>query len=234
MNRVPRVYHPEELVSGSAWVPDRATGRHLLRVLRLKDGQEVELLDGRGGVGRSVLHVSGDRPELRVHAVEHKDPPRPFLRSWLPLIKPSRLEWAVEKCCELGVGEIVVYTSALTGNRERRPDAARLGRILEAALLQSANPILPALRVDARFEDLQEESAPLAWADPHPEGDPALLLAGSEELALVCGPEGGFSMDERSWLEAHARLRLAFGPHTLRAETAAVALAAALRCLAAL
>ena len=78
-------------MAGESWLPDRAAARHLLKVLRLSNGQELELLDGRGAVAVGTLCVTGTRAEVRVESVRHHEAPRPRLRCWLP---PMRSGWS--------------------------------------------------------------------------------------------------------------------------------------------
>lgn len=229
MNREQHLLLEHLPAPGQAVVPDKAQSHHLLRVLRLRSGQALTLLDGRGTVAHAVLHVEGNRALLAVGESALQAPAAPALEAWVPVIKESRLEWAVEKLVELAVCRIRLYTSAYGGDRNRPPDMNRLARIRQAAMEQCGLAWLPELHPPRPLAELLEGATrPLVLADPEPAG--SLPAAAPDGLAFVAGPEGGFNADERARLQATAVCSLPFGTSVLRAETALLALAAHLRC----
>ena len=234
MNREVRLVVEEGLPSGGSVTLDGAASHHLLTVLRVKTGQEVELLDGRGGRCPARVVEAGRRARLETGEALREEPPALELEAWLPLIKPERLEWAVEKLTELGVAVVRPFASERTGNLRRPPDLARLARVATAALEQSGNPWLPRLLPAAGLDQLLAEEPPLLLAQP---GSPALAdgrgLAARGRLALLAGPEGGFTPRELDEILKRGPQLAGLGPHVVRAETALVALAAVARALTA-
>ena len=235
MKRVPRLlvaFLPE---AGGPVELDAEGAHHALRVLRLEPGQALEALDGRGARAEATLIVTGKRARLDCGPCRREMPPHPRLEAWLPLLRPERLEWAVEKLTELGVAVITLYHSDRTGNQRRPPALERLGRVAEAALLQSGNPWRPQLRGPLGLTELLERpEPPLALADRAGVTlSPSLLACKSDEagLALLAGPEGGFSPEELQVLAKRCRARIGLGPHVLRAESALVILAGLARAL---
>lgn len=207
-----------------------ADARHLTRVVRRRVGDGVEVIGADGAVWPAVVVATA--PEVRVRIREDGPRPRPAgVRVTLHqgLIEWGRMDTVVEKAVELGASEVVVFASA----RARRvPDAAawerrreRLARVAAAAARQCGRAPVPAVRglvpFDAITDGLEGEGFLI-----DPRGDAALQAASgvpSEPVALVVGPEAGFSDDEVAAARAAGLAVRHLGPTVLRAETAAVA-----------
>lgn len=234
MNRRPHVLVAGLPDSGGAIALDEAASHHLARVLRIPAGQPLRLLDGQGGRAEATVREIGRRAVLEAGPRRQEPGPNPRFWAWLPLLRPERLETAVEKLTELGVARITLYASARTGNQRRPPDLARLGRVRDAALEQSGNPWRPRLDGVADLRTLLAAPEPglLAGAAQAPRGRTP-EVGGAGEWALLVGPEGGFDPDEEETVAARAAVRLCLGPHVLRAETAMLVLAGLARHLAA-
>lgn len=217
----------------------RLTGaehHHLFRVLRRRRGDPLELRDGRGLVARARVE-SVDRREarLRVESVTEPEPPAlPALRLALPLLKGRRLDWALEKGTELGVAGFDLYLGR-HGVVRREAAPARYAEIIAAAFCQSRRLLLPDLTGPAPMADQLAAAAAagrrLWWADEQMAGRaaagwPAPADAPDAVHQAWIGPEGGFAAEERDALAAAGAEPLVLGPHRLRSETAAVALAA--------
>jgi 16S rRNA (uracil1498-N3)-methyltransferase len=219
--------------------PFRLTGdeaHHLLRVSRVKPGESIALLDGRGGVYDAVLkRGTGADAELDIVAYTKAPPPSPVDMA-LALTKAPRFDIAVEKCTELGLRGIIPLESERTVRRGE-PGAAekrrlRLERKVIAACKQSGQPYFPHVAPIIGFEELIESLSSytsIYLADR--EGDnPVTGISAPGRCAVlgVVGPEGGFTEGERSALiEAGARA-ISLGPSRLRSETAAICLAFAI------
>jgi 16S rRNA (uracil1498-N3)-methyltransferase len=214
------------------------------RVLRLVPGDMVAVFDG-GGLEASVelVEVTRGRTTGTVVTVEARPWPSPWRPAlFLPLIRPQRFEWALEKAVELGAWSITplltertAHGGATTG-REKR---ARWERIVLEAAEQCETAFVPRLDELATLEEalLRPAAARLfAWEGLHG-GDPASLartigrLPRSEGapplVSTFVGPEGGFAEHEAS-LAASCCTLVSLGPRILRTETAALALLAAL------
>eukprot|EP00741_Cyanophora_paradoxa_P016908 tig00020943_g16329.t1 len=227
---------PASLESTAAVELDAEQKTYLTRVLRLAAGDAVEGFDGRG---RSRLFelAADDRRMRRVSLVpagesqEHAEArpagvPRTVV--WLPLLRKDRLEWAVEKLAELGLDALQFYRA--DRSRPGRVDFDRLRRIRDEAERQSMRYYELELREEAPgLSALAGGGGPAClWFDigaPRRLQEAAPALKSAPEVALVIGPEGGFSDAERAQLQAAA------GPPTaldgcsqvLKADTAALA-----------
>ena len=199
---------------------DAADRHHLERVLRLRPGEEITVSDGRGAWRPCRLG-----PALEpLGAVVREPRPSPEIAVAFAVVKGERPEWAVQKLTELGVDRIVPFAAARSvvrwdGDRATR-QVERLRRVAREAAMQSRRSRLPEVEEVATFADVAARSG--AVLADH-EGGPPALPAGP----VLVGPEGGWSADEL----ARDLPRMALGEHVLRAETAAVAVAALLGAL---
>jgi 16S rRNA (uracil1498-N3)-methyltransferase len=209
--------------------------RHV-RALRLRPGDPLLLLDGQGGRTRAVVEGI-DRKNVLVRAgatVLDEAEGRTYIALGLGILSDrSRFEWIVEKGVELGAREIIPL---VTGHSEGRFNAGRAERIAVAALKQSQRAFLPEIPSPLSFDTMLaragefdrlivcHESAPLA---------DSLVRAldasrGARRIALLVGPEGGFTGGEIDAARDRGAMIVSLGDARLRAETAAlVALALA-------
>lgn len=203
---------------------------YLTRVLRHSEGDPIDVLDGRGNVGRGSLQHSNRGHWIAIDEWSYKEDTESSLDTTLGLVllRGQRLDYALQKSTELGVTRIHLLTSArcevnLRGQRL----ASRLGHAREvtiAALEQSGRTCLPELREPAPLEEwLEGASADLRWLLHPAGGDPSAPGTRPASAALLSGPEGGFTGDEVRLATRAGFDAVRLGPRTLRAETAPVA-----------
>ncbi|MEM8904002.1 MAG: RsmE family RNA methyltransferase [Actinomycetota bacterium] len=193
---------------------------HLVKVLRLRDGDRLTVSDGAGRWRQCVLH---DEPEP-VGAVVEVAPPAVTVTIGFPPVKGDRPDWAVQKLTEIGVDRIVVLDTERgvvrwRGDRWDR-QLARWRRIVREAAMQSRRVHLPELHGPTAVADLAG-SPGVAMAD-RSGGSPDL-----DHPTVLVGPEGGWSEAERA-LDGP---RVCVGDNVLRVETAALAAAVRLTAL---
>ena len=199
---------------------DPADRHHLERVLRLRPGDEVTVSDGRGG-----WRPCRFGPALETVGPAVRDSrPSPGITIGFALVKGERPEWAVQKLTELGVDRIVPFTAARSVVRWDDDRAARraerLRRVAREAAMQSRRSWRPEVEDVTEFAEVAgRRGAVLADLD----GDAPRLTDGP----VLVGPEGGWSPEELGL----GLPRIVVGQHVLRAETAAVAVAAVLGAL---
>jgi 16S rRNA (uracil1498-N3)-methyltransferase len=228
-----RYLAPEPPGAGREIALSADDGRHLARVVRRRPGDPVELIDAEGRLWPATVLTLEPRATVRVG----DGPPRPApvapIALYQGLAEWGRLDTLVEKAVELGVWEITLFAS----ERARRvpgPEAwerrrARLARVAEAAARQAGRPPLGALRGLVPFDGVLDAITPGEGYLIDPRGErplPSAIDTGSAasaRVALVVGPDAGFSAAEVDAARA-AGLRVAhLGPAVLRAETAAIA-----------
>jgi 16S rRNA (uracil1498-N3)-methyltransferase len=202
--------------------------RHLTRVLRVEPGQRYEISDNRNVYLAEIETARKERVIFRT-LEKIEAPPLPFrIALYAALFKFDRFEWMIEKATELGVAEIVpVETIRSERGLERaaRKRVERWRRIAVEASQQSRRAHLPEVHEPISFEDsLSRPSEARYVLDEAHGGLPlARALSPSADAALLIGPEGGWTEEERAAFVASDWTRVSLGPLILRAETAAIA-----------
>ena len=191
-------------------------------------GRAVLAGDEARHVGRDRVELDADEPRAAVPALE----PRLTLAVALP--KGERQKWMVEKLTELGVHRLVPLET-VRGVAEATPAAqARLERVVIEACKQCGRNTLMEIgtgRTLAHLLTNLPHGAHIVIAHPDPRGmplDAALVQPAAKEVIALVGPEGGFTFEELAAAECAGVIRVSLGPHILRVETAAIALAARL------
>jgi 16S rRNA (uracil1498-N3)-methyltransferase len=210
--------------------------RHLTRVLRVEPGERYEISDNRNVFLAEIETARKERVVFR--ALEKLAPPAPEARIVLcaALIKFDRFEWMVEKATELGVARIVPVEAARSEHgleRAAHKRVERWRRIALEASQQSRRAHLPEIGEPVGFREALAIPATRHYVfDENPAAPPLpSVLPGervaSDEIAMLIGPEGGWTDEERAAFgrdEPGARwTAVSLGPTILRAETAAIA-----------
>jgi len=231
----------EQLASDSPVLPKEAANH--LKVLRPKDGEEIELFDGSGKSRR--FSVAGSGKNFRLAALSPVCASARASRTltlFACVTKGSRWDWTIEKATELGVTRIVPVVSARTivriGADEREAKRARWIRIAEDAARQSDAKWIPEIHEPVSFAEslpLVRETTCFVGALTNPPPRPLLKALIDlqqvaipvphspfpDSLSIYVGPEGDFSPEELAALIEIAT-PVSFGSTILRAETAAI------------
>jgi 16S rRNA (uracil1498-N3)-methyltransferase len=214
---------------------------HAVRVLRVRPGDRVECVDGRGGryLG-AVEEVTKRTCSLRLDAPVVEPALTPALVLVVaPTKSTDRFEWMLEKATELGVSAVQPVWTARSERRQEKLD--RWERILVAAMKQSRQAYLPELRPAMAFTAWcagpDAAAAPGYIAHCMPGTKPHLLAAvraaGTTSAAWVAiGPEGDFTAEEVAAAESAGAVAVSLGTTRLRTETAGVAAVHAFRLAA--
>lgn len=229
MNRV--YLPPASFVERRAVVsgPER---HHLVDVLRVRLGERFLATDGRGR--EYLLEVSSvDRDALMAKTLEeHRHPPGPGRAVALAIAPPKggRMEVAVEKTVECGVGKIVPIRTerSVVKSRDDSGRVERWRRVACSAVAQSGLAYIPEISAVRAFREVLEEassSGTVLLAHP---GLTAKSVAGAlagvlgAPVTLFVGPEGGFTDDELDEATRFGAIPVSLGPTRLRTETAAI------------
>jgi 16S rRNA (uracil1498-N3)-methyltransferase len=212
--------------------------RHVARVLRAKAGDEIVVFAGTGVEWPArIMKIGRDEVELEIGpARSDAAPAGSSLVLAVALPKGERQKWLVEKLTELGVDRLVPLVT-VRGVAEATPAAlARLRRTVIEASKQCGRNTLLEIAPPATPAELLARLDPGTWPlVTDPAGPPVATVPRPVSpvgiLALV-GPEGGFTTEEVAAAVSAGCTRASLGPHVLRIETAAVAAAATLGCLA--
>ena len=237
-----RLFVSDPLAAGAEIVPSPEQGRYLLAVMRLAVGDAVLLFNGRDGEWRAALIEGSKRAcRLRVDAQTRTQAAPPDLDLIVALVKRGRLETIVEKAAELGARRV-----RLVRTRRTNADHTNVAR-LQAIAIEAAEQtgrldaplVIEPLALDRLLADWdaprrlmfcdEAGDAPDApWGGARGRAEPALeALTGQPSdvpWAVLIGPEGGFSPEERNALRALSFVTpVTLGPRILRADSAAIA-----------
>ncbi len=199
--------------------------REHARVRRLRDGDQVVLLNGRGAFATGILVEN--RSGVAVHAVRYGvGEPHLWVHVALAAAEPSRVEWAIEKGTECGAASFSLFAASRSQPAHVRAlseRTRRLSKIASEAMKQCGRSVVPEIRGVFPLEAILERPAgPLVALIPN---QPRLRDWPGDEptLTLLVGPEGGFSPEELEAMDSAGALLVGLGPRVLRLETAVVA-----------
>lgn len=206
--------------------------QHLAQVLRVRPGARIRAFDG---AGLEAAGVVTDIDAFRVTlALESSEPSavEASLKVTLAvaLLKGDKLAEVVRRGTELGVARFQLFTSSRCDARELSPNKLeRLRRVAQEAAKQSGRSVVPPVAEVVKLDRLELGNFCLV-ADPHAGATLRDRLGAhtSNSVSVVTGPEGGLDPAEVAALQGQGAYPVRLGARILRAETAPVALAAAL------
>ena len=217
-------YTPQISISNE--LPEEEAG-HCVRVLRLAEGSEILLTDGKGTFYRAA--ITRAHPKHCEFEVLEQWPQNPLWDFYIhiavaPTKNIDRMEWFVEKATEIGINAITCLNCRFSERREVKP--ARLEKILVSAMKQSQKALLPELEGMVSFTDFVRRPFDGRKFIAHcEEGEKQLLKQtyhpGENALVLI-GPEGDFSPEEIRLARENGFEPISLGRSRLRTETAAL------------
>jgi 16S rRNA (uracil1498-N3)-methyltransferase len=213
----------------------------IVAVLRLRDGDDVELVDSAGTRFDARLYVDGSEVSaslLAAHPIEAKVTRAVDVAQAIP--KGQKMDFVVEKATELGARAVVPFCSERSvAHVPGTEKLERWRRLARTAAQQCGRSFIPEISAVLSFEELLERFSEydvvlfpweLASAEPLRETLPR-LVDGASRVLVVVGPEGGFSHVEADAAAARGAHLLWLGTRILRTETAAMVLLAILEYL---
>lgn len=208
------------------------TAHHVTRVLRMRVGEKFFLANGKGSRVPVEL-VGSDKKQSLVKALaspETVPAPIPLVIAVSLLKNPSRFEWLLEKCTEIGATATVPLICARTERQQFRSD--RMRQVVISAMLQSQQLWLPELMEPQSLAAFLAApftgSSYIAHCLPGEKATPRNHPAGKPARVLI-GPEGDFTPDEIRVAMDSGFLPVSLGQTRLRTETAAMVAAALLK-----
>jgi 16S rRNA (uracil1498-N3)-methyltransferase len=218
---LPRLYVDQLLGAGQTVLLEGKPAHYLANVLRMGEGAELLLFDGRSGEWQAVI-AGAAKKRLVVRAEKQVRPPAtlPELTLAFAPVKRAPLEWLVEKATELGVARLQPVVTQRTV--VERLNLERLAAIAIEAAEQCGRTVLPAIAEPIKLDALLASTiGTLLFAD-ETGGKPMLEVLRPGPATILTGPEGGFTPDERDAVLAAGASGISLGPRILRAETAAL------------
>jgi 16S rRNA (uracil1498-N3)-methyltransferase len=219
-----RFYLPQPLAPEARVTLAGEEAHHAARVVRVREGEEVELFDGRGvSMFGEVETVNRDEVIVRLtRPVETRRESPLAITLAMAVIQLEKFELALQKATELGVAAIVpVITDRIELRLERfRGKGERWERIVFEAVKQSGRAVIPWLEAPVEFADAIARGGAKVLFDADVEPSPP--ASSLDAVTLFIGPEGGWSDDELALARQHEVTFARLGPRRLRAETAAI------------
>jgi 16S rRNA (uracil1498-N3)-methyltransferase len=219
-------YHPRLDTSVTQFSFPEEESRHIVKVLRKKEGDLLNITNGKGYVFEAKIATADPkRCTARVLESRKSIPPRSELHlAVAPTKKLDRFQWFLEKATEIGVTEV---TPILCQRSERKKLATdRLQRVMQEAMKQSLRTYLPRLNDPVPYEDFLQEGHPDLRFIAHCEEDEKMDLkrrvAADKDVLILIGPEGDFTRPEIDAAYMRGFLPVSLGESRLRTETAAL------------
>lgn len=218
-------YKPD--ISGSSVVLDETESKHCIKVLRLTLGEQVQFVDGFGGLYTAkITDADARRCKLEIIHKEKEFGKKDFQIhiAIAPTKNIERFEWFLEKATEIGIDEI---TPLLSEHSERKIiNADRLEKIMVSAIKQSVKAYLPKLNQLTFFDSfIKIPFDGLKFIAHCNEGEKVLLqdsVRKNKDVLILIGPEGDFSEREVRVAMENGFEEISLGQSRLRTETAGI------------
>ncbi len=230
MTRTPhRLFVENAIVAGTEIPAAREQANYLLNVLRLKDKNQMTIFNGRDGEWRAEVKSTG-RKSCTILPVKmlQSQPAAPELEYLFAPLKQARLDYMVQKAVEMGVGSLRPVITEYTQVRSLNLKRMHANAVEAAEQCEILN--IPEIHEPEKLDNVLEgwdSDWQLIFCDESLEISNPIKTLGDlkpEKLALLIGPEGGFSCGERERLhKLPFVVAIGLGPRVLRADTAAIA-----------
>ncbi len=219
------LFFSEDIIQNDL-VLNEENSRHVAQVLRMENGEQIQLTDGKGTLANAVItdnHKKSCLVSITHRTIEQAKNKKVTIAISL-LKNAARFEWFLEKVTELGIAEIVPLLCERTEKQHFRFD--RMNGILISAMLQSHQTWKPKLQSPIKFNDYIQQAIfdnkLIAHCETNPKTHLKEISAQNSNLILI-GPEGDFTSKEIAF--ARDFIPVSLGDTRLRTETAGVAAA---------
>ncbi|CAM4300293.1 16S rRNA (uracil(1498)-N(3))-methyltransferase [Vibrio astriarenae] len=235
--RVPRIFHPEPILTlGELNLSEDASG-HVGRVLRMKEGQQVLLFDNSGAeFPAEIAAVSKKNVAVKVlERVENSIESPLDLHLGQVISRGDKMEFTIQKSVELGVNSITPLISERCGvkldQKRFEKKLVQWQKVAIAACEQCGRNRVPEIRPIMQLEEWCNEEFDGLKLNLHPRAKYSIntLPTPVEKVRLLIGPEGGLSSDEIEKTRHYNFEETLLGPRVLRTETAALTAITALQ-----
>lgn len=227
---------------------DEEESKHCVRVLRLKENDEVEITDGKGNLFKAVIENAHPKACLLKVGDQHFEPEQSWelIIAVAPTKNMVRMEWLIEKLTEIGFNKFIPVECSNSERRVIKTD--RLNKIAIEAMKQSGRVYLPEIEELVSFEKLIDKYKSFSGQKfiPHcnsvvssqssvvsnmeRKSLPSVYKKGENALVLI-GPEGDFTKEEVDMAIENGFIPVSLNEKTLRTETAALSAAISLKTL---
>ena len=227
-----QLFYCKDISPNSFCALDAEESRHAVRVMRLREGDDIDFTDGRGNLYHcKILQVENGKCTVESTVASPHDShlsPCTFHLAVAPTKNPARMEWLVEKAVEMGVDEITLLQCDHSERSFLKTD--RLEKLAVSAMKQSLHLTLPRINPAVPLRELLSTinyQLPTQRFIAHCEADQprtslSEALKSSQDTVVLIGPEGDFSQEEIALALDRGFQPVSFGTARLRTETAAL------------
>lgn len=240
---------PENVGEKNIVIDDKSDLHHMVKVLRLSVGDEIDISDSQEWEYRAELSYIGQDEAEAIILDKQRFSTEPHIKVTLfqGMPKQGKMELIVQKTVELGVGRIVpvfMARSVVTDNGKTEKKVKRWQKVADEAVKQCKRGIIPEVRTPVKKKDVIEAFGDFDLvlfpyenedgvtikdvlrgisADGAAEGSTGSDATDIKDIAVIIGPEGGFSQEEAEAIVAAGGRSVSLGKTTLRTETAGLA-----------
>lgn len=201
---------------------------HFTKVLRGKIGEEIQITDGKGRMGKGIVsQINSKSVQIDLNEVIENHEKRPYKIhiAIAPTKNMERMEFFMEKATEIGIDEISFLKTFHSERKNINLDRCR--KILVSAVKQSLKAYVPQLNGLVKFQDFVKENHPENKLIAHCDEDFTRLnfrefIQPKKDYLILIGPEGDFSKEEIELAQENGFTGISLGNQRLRTETAAL------------
>jgi len=219
------IFYQEQFSGQSAFTLNEDTSKHVIQVLRMKRGEQLQLTNGDGEI-ITVEIISENKKATEVKILSTSNIPHRTsnITIAISLIKNiNRFEWFLEKATEIGVSEIIPVICDRTEKQNFRYE--RMKNILISAMLQSQQAWLPMLHQPIKFTQIIKNSTHQNKYIAHCIEEEKKTIGNraiNQSSLILIGPEGDFTKEEIDLAVANNFIPVTLGNTRLRTETAGI------------
>ena len=228
-------FYEENLPESNGFTLTEDSSRHIAQVLRMKDGEEIMITNGKGQtLIVEIVSAHKKKTEVKIKSKEFVCQPEPKTAIAISFIKnTNRFEWFLEKATEIGISTIIPLICKRTEKTHFRAD--RMKTILISAMLQSRQAWLPELTEPQKIEVFFKTDLPFdhkfiahCLEEDKTELKDYKIDNASSKITLI-GPEGDFTKEEIDLALNNNFVPVSLGQTRLRTETAGIVAAVLLK-----
>ncbi len=221
-------YNPNISNTSKEVVFDKEESKHILKVLRMKEGDTFKITNGKGSFfSAEITNANPKGCSVKILSEEIQAPlPYQLHLAVAPTKLNERYEWFLEKATEIGISEITPIICDHSERKIIKPE--RYEKILQSAIKQSLKAYLPILNEAFSFKDFinsektTEGLKCIAHCEETDKKSLKSVLKPNQKIVILIGPEGDFSSEEIALAKKNGFIPVNLGESRLRTETAAV------------
>jgi 16S rRNA (uracil1498-N3)-methyltransferase len=212
-----RFYSPEKLSMTDPITLSDDELHHLKRVLRVRNGEKIEIVDGKGNLAEAIFD-----DEIVLKHIHHD--PKPETKKVLiqAITEKNHLDFILEKATEIGISEFWFFPAERSKIKEISDSTlSRMKKITISAMKQCKRLHLPTIHLHNTLKEFQDLSLNLYLADP--KGEAIIRNSNPTSDAIIVGPESGLTQKEIDFfINTCKAKKVSLSPNILRAETASI------------